>query len=236
MVDRASARGTRFRFHWHLRSAMCAPLWNKDEVIGIIHVDSRCSPMLHGERPRLLTALANYAAVAVERARSTRRSCGGEEARAARPLSCRPRSRAGSGRSDHGAELGPPEVREVTICRRHQRLHSMSETMSPSAVALTAERLLSRMTDVIFKYEGHARQVHRRRDHGRGIGPRSTCRTTRARDQGRARDAGAARPMVTPTARKARPPGSGSDQLRATPVAGEIGSINKKEYTCSATP
>jgi adenylate cyclase len=53
-----------------IRSAMCAPLWNRDSVIGVIHVDS---PLLVGtftERDLdLLTALANFAAVAIERAR-----------------------------------------------------------------------------------------------------------------------------------------------------------------------
>ena len=53
-----------------IRSAMCAPLWNRDSVIGVIHVDS---PMHVGSFTEkdldLLTALANFAAVAIERAR-----------------------------------------------------------------------------------------------------------------------------------------------------------------------
>ena len=69
MVDPRFGAGDSIRFHG-IRSAMCAPLWNKDEVIGIIHVDS---PMLTNcftvNDLDLLTALANYAAVAVERAR-----------------------------------------------------------------------------------------------------------------------------------------------------------------------
>ena len=103
--------------------------------------------------------------------------------------------------------------------------------MSPSAVALLLNDYLSRMTDVIFKYEGTldkyigdaimavfgapldmpdhaARAIH--------VGPR---------------DAGAARRSSTPSARK-------GPHLRiriginsGKAVAGEIGSINKKEYT-----
>ena len=69
MVDPRFGAGDSIRFHG-IRSAMCAPLWNKDQVIGIIHVDS---PMLTNcftvNDLDLLTALANYAAVAVERAR-----------------------------------------------------------------------------------------------------------------------------------------------------------------------
>jgi adenylate cyclase len=53
-----------------IRSAMCAPLWSRDSVIGVIHVDS---PMHVGSFTEkdldLLTALANFAAVAIERAR-----------------------------------------------------------------------------------------------------------------------------------------------------------------------
>jgi len=53
-----------------IRSAICAPLWNRDRVIGIIHVDSSMKTTSFSEDDlELLTALANYAAVAIERAR-----------------------------------------------------------------------------------------------------------------------------------------------------------------------
>ena len=41
LVDPRFGAGDSIRFHG-IRSAMCAPLWNKDQVIGIIHVDSPC--------------------------------------------------------------------------------------------------------------------------------------------------------------------------------------------------
>lgn len=57
-----------------IRSAMCAPLWNRDSVIGVIQVDS---PLYVGSFTEqdldLLTALANFAAVAIERARLSER-------------------------------------------------------------------------------------------------------------------------------------------------------------------
>ena len=53
-----------------IRSAMCAPLWYRDTVIGVIHVDSPMHVGTFTERDLdLLTALANFAAVAIERAR-----------------------------------------------------------------------------------------------------------------------------------------------------------------------
>src|SRR5881394_4247005 len=57
-----------------IRSAMCVPLWNKNHVIGAVQVDS---PIHIGrfteEDLELITALANFAAVAIERAQLTER-------------------------------------------------------------------------------------------------------------------------------------------------------------------
>ena len=53
-----------------IRSAMCVPLWNREHVIGALHVDT---PLKTGtftaDDLDLLTALGNFAAVAIERAR-----------------------------------------------------------------------------------------------------------------------------------------------------------------------
>jgi adenylate cyclase len=53
-----------------IRSAMCVPLWNREHVIGALHVDT---PLKAGtftaDDLDLLTALGNFAAVAIERAR-----------------------------------------------------------------------------------------------------------------------------------------------------------------------
>jgi adenylate cyclase len=62
-------RGQSIRIQ-QIRSAMCVPLWDRGAVIGVIHVDS---PLHVGtfksEDLDLLTALGNFAAVAIERAR-----------------------------------------------------------------------------------------------------------------------------------------------------------------------
>jgi adenylate cyclase len=53
-----------------IRSAMCAPLWRGESVIGVIYVDSPMHAGSFSEQDLdLLTALANFAAVAIERAR-----------------------------------------------------------------------------------------------------------------------------------------------------------------------
>jgi adenylate cyclase len=157
LVDPRFGAGDSIRFHG-IRSAMCAPLWNKDQVIGIIHVDS---PMLTNcftlNDLDLLTALANYAAVAVERARLNQKIVAEEKKRErlGRFLSPQVTNRILAASDSQSATLGVPEVREVSVLFADiVGFTSMSEKMSPAAVALLLSDYLSRMTDVIFKYEG----------------------------------------------------------------------------------
>jgi adenylate cyclase len=67
-ADQRFEAGRSIRIH-QIRSAMCAPLWHRERVIGVIYVDS---PLHVGSFSTsdldLLVALANYAAVAIERA------------------------------------------------------------------------------------------------------------------------------------------------------------------------
>jgi adenylate cyclase len=157
MVDPRFGAGDSIRFHG-IRSAMCAPLWNKDQVIGIIHVDS---PMLTNcftlNDLDLLTALANYAAVAVERARLNQKMVDEEKKRErlGRFLSPEVTKRILATDESQGAALGAPEVKEVSVLFADiVGFTTMSEAMSPASVALLLNDYLSRMTDVIFKYEG----------------------------------------------------------------------------------
>jgi len=157
LVDPRFGAGDSIRFHG-IRSAMCAPLWNKEQVIGIVHVDS---PMLTNcfnlNDLDLLTALANYAAVAVERARLNAKIVAEERKRErlGRFLSPQVTARIIATSDSQSAALGVPEEREVTVLFADiVGFTRMSETMSPAAVALILNDYLSRMTEVIFKYEG----------------------------------------------------------------------------------
>jgi adenylate cyclase len=157
MVDPRFGAGDSIRFHG-IRSAMCAPLWNEDQVIGIIHVDSPMLTNCFTENDLdVLTALANYAAVAVERARLNQKIQAEEKKRErlGRFLSPQVASRILAASDTQGSALGDPEVREVSVLFADiSGFTSVSEKMSPSAVALLLNDYLSRMTDVIFKYEG----------------------------------------------------------------------------------
>jgi len=157
MVDPRFGAGDSIRFHG-IRSAMCAPLWNQAHVIGIIHVDS---PMLANcftlNDLDLLTALANYAAVAVERARLNQKIVAEEKKRErlGRFLSPQVTARIIATSESQGMALGVPEVKDVSVLFSDiVGFTTMSEKMSPAAVSLLLNDYFSRMTDIIFKYEG----------------------------------------------------------------------------------
>jgi adenylate cyclase len=157
MVDPRFGAGDSIRFHG-IRSAMCAPLWDEDQVIGIIHVDSPMLTNCFNENDLdVLTALANYAAVAVKRAKlnQTIQAEERKRERLGRFLSPQVASRILAASDTQDSALGEPEVREVSVLFADiSGFTSVSEKMSPSAVALLLNDYLSRMTDVIFKYEG----------------------------------------------------------------------------------
>jgi adenylate cyclase len=73
-ADQRLSGGESIRLH-QIRSAMCAPLWSNDQIMGVIQVDSPFQVGAYGERDLdVLTTLANYVAVAVERIRYARKA------------------------------------------------------------------------------------------------------------------------------------------------------------------
>ena len=233
LVDPRFGAGDSIRFHG-IRSAMCAPLWNKEHVIGIIHVDSPMLTNCFGVNDLdLLTALANYAAVAVERARLNQKLVAEEKKRErlGRFLSPQVTNRILATAESQGFALGVPETKDVSVLFADiVGFTTMSEKMSPAAVSLILNDYLSRMTDVIFKHEGTLDKY---------IGdaimavwgapldmPDHAVRSIRAALEMRERlEEFNAERKEAPALRIRIGINSGNA------VAGEIGSINKKEYT-----
>jgi adenylate cyclase len=233
LVDPRFGAGDSIRFHG-IRSAMCAPLWNKEHVIGIIHVDSPMLTNCFGLNDLdLLTALANYAAVAVERARLNSKLVAEEKKRErlGRFLSPQVTNRILATAESQGFALGVPETKDVSVLFADiVGFTSMSEKMSPAAVSLILNDYLSRMTEIIFKHEGTLDKY---------IGdaimavfgapldmPDHAVRSIRAALEMRERlEEFNAERKEGPTLRIRIGINSGNA------VAGEIGSINKKEYT-----
>ncbi|MEA2599981.1 MAG: adenylate cyclase [Acidobacteriota bacterium] len=72
--DQRLSGGESIRLH-QIRSAMCAPLWSGEQIMGVIQVDSPFQVGAFGERDLdVLTTLANYVAVALERIRYAKKA------------------------------------------------------------------------------------------------------------------------------------------------------------------
>ena len=157
LADARFSSGDSIRIN-QIRSAMVAPLWNREEVIGIIHLDTSALTHAFTEGDLdLLSALANFAAVAIERSRLNEKIAAEEKKRErlGRFLSPQVASRIIATSDSQGFELGEPEVREVTILFADiVGFTTMSEKLTPSAIALVLNDYLSRMTDAIFMFEG----------------------------------------------------------------------------------
>ena len=140
-----------------IRSFMCAPLWNRDDVIGILYVDNPKSKEFSAERDlTLFTALSNYAAVAIEHARLAARLL--EETRRRERLQRYHSPGVVNRILESGDEADGAFVtqeREISVLFADiVGFTTMAEKMSPSAVAQLLNGFFGVMTDVIFRHEG----------------------------------------------------------------------------------
>ncbi len=155
-ADERFAAGLSVRLH-QIRSAMCAPLWLRDSVIGVLFVDT---PLATGcfttEHLDLLTALANYAAVAIERARLNDHI---REARRVRERLERYHSpavvEAIVGRQRTGSDAERHETREVTVMFVDLvGFTARCESMEPPDVARFLGEFFTLASDSVFEFGG----------------------------------------------------------------------------------
>jgi len=138
-----------------IRSAMCVPLWNRQRVIGAVQVDS---PIHIGsfteEDLDLLTALANFAAVAIERAQLAEKI---EEERKIRARMERYHSPAVVDEIVKGLISTESEVRSTDLSILFADISGftpMSETKKPEEVAEFLSHFFSCAVESIFAYGG----------------------------------------------------------------------------------
>jgi adenylate cyclase len=139
-----------------IRSAITVPLWHRGDVIGIIHVDEdRHTGKFTSDDLDLLSALASYAAVAIERQRLTDRI---QEEQATRAKLERYHSPGVVERilKTVGA-LDAMEMAEHDITVSFTDIvgfTSMSEVLEPRQVGMAINELFTELTECIFRYEG----------------------------------------------------------------------------------
>jgi adenylate cyclase len=126
----------------------------------VIHVDSPVTLNCFGSRDLdLLTALANFTAIAVERSRMNEKFALEERRRRrlGRFLSPQVAARVlESTEDEHGlAQALPPELREVTILFADLvGFTTLSERLGPEATAYLLSDYFSQMTEVVFRFDG----------------------------------------------------------------------------------
>jgi len=138
-----------------IRSAMCVPLWNRQRVIGAVQVDS---PIHIGsfteEDLDLLTALANFAAVAIERAQLAEKI---EEERKIRARMERYHSPAVVDEIVKGSISTESEIRSTDVSILFADISgftTVSETQKPEEVAEFLSHFFSFAVESIFAYGG----------------------------------------------------------------------------------
>jgi adenylate cyclase len=139
-----------------IRSFMCAPLWNRDDVIGVLYVDSPRIARFGPSDLDAFTALANAAAIAIEQARLSSQLL--EETRRRERLQ-RYHSPAVVSRilHDSNADAGAMHAMERDVSVMFCDLvgfTTLAEGMSPTQAANLLNSFLTSMTDVVFDNEG----------------------------------------------------------------------------------
>jgi adenylate cyclase len=138
-----------------IRSCMCAPLWNQSEVIGLVYVDSPQSQRLTSADLNVFTALANYAAVAIEQARLSTKLL--DETRRRQRLeryhSPRVVDRILDGDAADVAFI--VQEREITaLFADIVGFTGLAERLGPSAAAALLNTFFGIMTEVVFAHDG----------------------------------------------------------------------------------
>jgi adenylate cyclase len=140
---------------FNIRSFMCAPLWNREDVIGVLYVDSPRSAQFTPADLDAFTAVTNAAAVAIEQARLSAQLL--EETRRRERLQ-RYHSPAIVSRiinSQEGDEGLGAQERDVTVMFCDLvGFTTMCESLTPGESAALLNAFLTRMTDVVFDHEG----------------------------------------------------------------------------------
>jgi adenylate cyclase len=140
----------------NIRSAVCVPLISEGKAIGLIYVDSPGREQF-GDRERdVMVAVANQAAMNIERARLTEELRQQAQLRQnfERFMSPNVARLMASYFSQHGQLWEPQELTVSVLFADVKGFTSLSEALSPREVQDLLNEYLHEMTEVIFRYNG----------------------------------------------------------------------------------
>jgi len=139
----------------NIRSFMCAPLWNRNEVIGVLYCDNPRSKKFTPDDLEVFAALCNYAAVAIEQARLSVQLL--EETRRRERLQ-RYHSPGVVSRILHGGSADGgfvAQTREVSVMFCDiVGFTTLCQHAEPHAVGEMLNHFFGRMGEVIFEHDG----------------------------------------------------------------------------------
>jgi adenylate cyclase len=139
----------------NIRSFMCAPLWNRNEVIGVLYCDNARSKKFTADDLEVFTALSNYAAVAIEQARVSQQLI--QETWRREHLQ-RYHSPGVIERILQGTDADQrfmPQERDVTVMFCDiVGFTTLCEQVEPAVIGELLNSFFGRMADVIFDHEG----------------------------------------------------------------------------------
>ncbi len=138
-----------------IRSALCVPMWDKNKTIGVIYLDALLKEKLYTQEDlKILSVLASFAAIGIEQVRLFNEM--------KRQMQIRERlSRYHSPsvvsklleETDEGSIM-MEETEASILFADIVDFTSLSRKLSPTEIAAMLNSFFSRMTDIVFKYEG----------------------------------------------------------------------------------
>lgn len=141
-----------------IRSAMCVPLWQKDKIIGAIQLDStRLGNQFSEDDLELLKAIGCQMSMILEQAKLNRKIREEEELRSRLERYHSPQVVDMIIKSEEGAKDDLLMAKDVSVTILFADIVGftrLSEKLKPLDVNQLLNLYFSRMTDVIFEYEG----------------------------------------------------------------------------------
>src|SRR5436190_5795603 len=139
----------------NIRSFLCAPLWNRNQVIGVLYCDSARSKKFTADDLEVFTALSNYAAVAIEQARVAQQLI---QETSRRERLQRHHSPGVVERVLQGTDADQrfmPQERDVTVMFCDiVGFTTLCDQGEPAAIGDLLNRFFGQMADIIFDHEG----------------------------------------------------------------------------------
>ncbi|HEX9860627.1 MAG TPA: adenylate/guanylate cyclase domain-containing protein [Nitrospirota bacterium] len=140
-----------------IRSALCAPLWSDEDIIGVIYIDTRNDAYSFTEDDLdLLTAMANQAAIGILNARLAEKARREAEQRNRLARYHSPAVVEHILREcEDEAELLAASEKEVTVLFSDIKgFTSISEKLTPTEVSELLNEYFTKMTDIVFEFGG----------------------------------------------------------------------------------